>query len=82
MSSVSSVCLAYDERMSNVHVLALRLHTLKCFEHVQQNILDSAYNNVHRRMPAFEERTRHMPSVPLKYICVYERRSYASTCIR
>jgi len=71
MPSVSSVCLAYDERMSNV--LSIRSHTLKIFEHVQKIILASAYNNVHRRMPAYEERTRRMPSVPLTYICVYER---------
>jgi len=35
-SSVSSVCLAYYERMSNV--LAICSHTLKTFEHVQKNI--------------------------------------------
>ena len=35
--------------------------------------LASAYNNVHRLMPAYEERTRRMPSVPLTYSCVYER---------
>ena len=70
MPSVSSVCLAYDERMSNV--LSIRSHTLKIFEHVQKNILASAYNDVHRRMPAYKERTRRMPSVPLTYICVYE----------
>jgi len=65
MPSVSSVCLAYDERMSNV--LSIRSHTLKFFEHVQKIILASAYNNVHRCMPAYEERTRRMPSVPLTY---------------
>jgi len=70
MPSVSSVCLAYDERMSNI--LSIRLHTLKIFEHVQKIILASAYYNVHQRMPACEERTRRMPSVPLTYICVYE----------
>ena len=69
MPSVSSVCLAYDERMSNV--LSIRWHTLKNFEHVQKNILASAYNNVHRRVPAYEERTRRMPSVPLTYISAY-----------
>jgi len=69
--SVSSVCLAYDERMSNV--LFIRLHTLKIFEHVQNIILASAYNNVHRRLPAYEELTRRMPSVSLTYICLYER---------
>jgi len=68
MPSVSSVCLAYDERMSIV--LSIRSHRLKNFEH---NILASAYYNVHRRMPAYEERTRRMPSVPLTYICVYKR---------
>ena len=70
MSSVISVCLAYDERMSNV--LSIRSHRLKMFEH---NSLASAFYNVHRRMPACEERTRRMPSVPLTYtcICVYER---------
>ena len=64
MSSVFSLCLAYpayNERMSNV--LSIRSHTLKFFEHVQKIILASAYNNIHRRMP----------SVPLTYICVYER---------
>ena len=71
MPSVSGVCLAYDERMSNV--LSKRSHTLKNFEHVQKIILASAYNNVHRRMPAYEERIRRMPSVSLTYICVYER---------
>jgi len=71
MSSVSSVCLAYDERMRNA--LSLRSHTLKIFEHVQKNILASAYYNVHRRITAYEERTRRMPSVPLTYICVNER---------
>jgi len=71
MPSVSSVCLTYGERMSNV--LFLRSHTLKFFEHVQKNILASAYNNVHRRMPAYEERTRRMPSVSLTYVCVYQR---------
>jgi len=71
MLSVSSVCLAYDERMSNV--LSIRSHTLKIFEHVQTIILAFAYNDVHRRMPAYEERTRRMPSVPLTYNCVYER---------
>jgi len=74
MSSVFSVCLAYpayDERMSNV--LSIRSHTLKNFEHVQKIILASAYNDVHRRMPAYEERTRRMPSVLLTFICVYER---------
>jgi len=71
MSSVFSVCLAYDERMRNL--LSIRSHTLKIFEHVQKNILASAYNNVHRRVPAYEERTRRMPSVPLTYICVYQR---------
>jgi len=71
MPSVFSVCLAYDGRMSNV--LSIRSHTLKSFEHVQKIILASAYNNVHRRVPAYEERTRRMPSVPLTYICVYER---------
>ena len=71
MPSVSSVCLAYDKRMSNV--LSIRSHTLKFFEHVQKNILASAYNDVHRHMPAYEERTRRMPSVPITYICVYER---------
>ena len=69
--SVSSVCLAYDERLHNV--LSTRLHTLKNFEHVQKVILASAYNNVQRCMPAYEERTRCMPSVPLTYICVYKR---------
>jgi len=68
MPSVSSVCLAYDERMSNV--LSIRSHRLKMFEH---NSLASAFYNVHRRMPAYEERTRRMPSVPLTYICVYKR---------
>ena len=71
MPSVSSVCLAYDERMSNV--LSIRSHTLKFFEHVQNIILASAYNDVLRRMPEYGERTRRMPSVPLTYICVYER---------
>ena len=71
MHSVSSVCPAYDERMSNV--LSIRSHTLKLFEHVQKISLASAYNDVHQRMPAYEERTRRMPSVPLTYICVYER---------
>jgi len=71
MPSVSSVCLAYEERMSNV--LSIRSHTLKHFEHVQKIILASAFNNVHRRMPAYEERTRRMPGVPLTYVCVYER---------
>jgi len=71
MPSVSSVCLAYDERMSNV--LSTRSHTLKIFEHVQKNFLASAYNDVHRRMPAYEKRTRRMPSVPLTYICVCQR---------
>ena len=55
MSSVFSVCLAYDERMHNV--LSIRSHTLKIFEHVQKNILVSAYNDVYRRMSAYEERT-------------------------
>jgi len=71
MPNVSSVCLAYDERMGNV--LSIRSHTLTIFEHVQNISLASAYNNVHRRKPAYEERTRRMPSVPLTYICVYER---------
>ena len=70
MPSVISVCLAYDERMSNV--LSIRSHTLNFFEHVHI-FLATAYNNVHRRLPAYEERTRRMPSVPLTYICVYER---------
>jgi len=60
MSSVSSVCLAYDERMSNV--LSIRSHTLTIFEHVQNNNLASAYNNLHRRVPAYDECTRRMPS--------------------
>ena len=78
MPSVSSVCLAYDERMSNV--LFIRSHTLKMFEHVQKIILASAYYNVHRGMPACEERTRRMPSIPLTYICVYLRiRAYNHT---
>ena len=64
MPCVYSVCLAYDERMSNV--LSIRSHTLKIFEHVQKIILASAYNDVHRRMPAYEERTRRMPSVYLR----------------
>ena len=34
MPSVSSVCLVYDERMSNV--LLIRSYTLKFFEHVQK----------------------------------------------
>jgi len=71
MPSVSSVCLAYDERMSNV--LSIRSHTLKIVKHVQNIILTSAYNDIRRRMPAYKERTRRMPSVPLTYICVYER---------
>jgi len=71
MPSVSSVCLAYNERMSTV--LSIRSHTLKNFEHVQKLILASAYTKVRRRMPAYEERTRRMPIVPLTYICVYER---------
>ena len=41
---------------------------LKMFEHVQKNNLASAYNSVHRRMLAYEERTRPMPSIPLIYI--------------
>ena len=57
--------------MSNV--LSIRSHTLKFFEHVQKIILASAFYNVHQRMPAYEERTRRMPSVPLTYVCVYER---------
>ena len=57
--------------MSNV--LSIRSHTLKFFEYVQKNNLASAYNNVHRRMLAYEERTRRMPSVPLTYICECER---------
>jgi len=71
MPSVSSVCLAYDERMSNV--LSIRSYTLNIFEHVQKFILASVYYNVHRRMPACRERTRRMPSILLTYICVYER---------
>jgi len=71
MPSVCSVCQAYDEHMSNV--LSIRSQTLKIFEHVQKIILASAFNNVHRRMPAYEDRTRRMHSVPLTYICVYER---------
>jgi len=71
MPSVSSVCLAYDEHMRNV--LSIRSHTLKIFEHVQKIILASAYYNVHRCITAYEKRTRRMPSVPLTYICVYER---------
>jgi len=51
------------------NVLSIRSHTLNIFEHVQNNILASAYNNVHRRMSAYEERTRRMPSVPLTYVC-------------
>jgi len=47
--------------------------TLKFFEHVQKIIFASAFYNVHQRMPAYEERTRRMPSVPLTYVCVYER---------
>ena len=76
MPSVSSVglCLAYDERMSNV--LSIRSHTLTDFEHVQKVILASAYINVHRRMPAYEERTRRMPSVPLTYISLGARGGY------
>jgi len=66
---VSSVCLAYDERMSNV--LIIRSHTLKHFEHVQT--FEHAHNNVHRRMSSYEECTRRMPSVPLTCIYVCER---------
>ena len=56
-----------------MNILSIRSHTLKIFEHVQTIILASAYYNVHRRLTAYEERTRSMPSVPLTYICVYER---------
>jgi len=77
MPSISSVCLAYDECMSNV--LSIRSHTLKFFEHVQKNILASAYNNAHRRMPAYEERTRRMPSVLLSLNVYLRIRAYDHT---
>jgi len=83
MSSIFSVCLAYsayDERMSNVY--AIRTHTLNKIQHVKKYNLASAYNNLHRRMPANLERTgtRRMPSVPLTYICVCERVIVHLTC--
>ena len=40
----------------------------------------STYNNVHRRMPAYEERTRRMPSVPLTYICAGIRWCHTLWC--
>jgi len=54
-------------------ILSIRSQTLTIFEHVQNISLASAYNNIHQRMPAYEERTRRMPSVLLTYTCVYER---------
>jgi len=69
--SVSSVCLAYNERMRNV--LAIRSHTLKKFKHIQTNNLASTCNNVHRH----NHRMRNVHDVCLAYpktnICACER---------
>jgi len=71
MPSVSSVCLAYDERMINI--LSIRSHTLSFLEYVQNNNLASAYNNVCQRM-------RKVHDVGLAYPNVYLRiRAYDHT---
>jgi len=56
-----SVCHAYCERMSIEYTI--RSHVLKCFEHGQKNNLATAYNNVQRRMSAYEERAWRMRCV-------------------
>jgi len=60
MSSVSSVCRAYGKRMNNVHVYAIRPHTLN-FEQVpnQKWLLRMT------QCTAYLERSRRMPYVPL-----------------
>ena len=78
VSSVFSVFLAYTayaSRMMNVWVTYYLYARIRCkFLNMFKNLfLASAYNNVHRPMPAYEERTQRMPSVPLTYICLYER---------
>jgi len=65
MPSVSSVCLAYDERMSNVS--SIRSHTLKIFEHVKKIFLllhITTYTDVCQRM-------RNVHDVCLTYPNVY-----------
>jgi len=44
------------------------------FNMSKKNNLATVYNNVHRHMAAYLERTQRMPSVPLTYICVCKRR--------
>jgi len=70
-----SICLAQlTTDYTNVWVTYYITHAYaEEMEHAQNNKLASAYNNVHRQMSAYEERTRRMPSVPLTFICVYER---------